>query len=312
MEISKWWIFLFIISAPTFLNAQSTDDESWKTSRKEIFLGSGVTNLLGDIGGSNKAGTTFGPRDIDLNAIRVAGHLGYRYRLSSFLATSTTFQYVNLYGDDGLTQQPYRRYRNINIRTHLFELSQRLEFILWHSEETGARTKIFGLKNAGKRNNQFYAFTGANVFYYEPQGKGGKYGWTNLRYLNTEGQGLVDSLNRYSKYSWGIPIGIGFKTSIGNSWSIGTELTWTKTFTDYLDDTSGDYFDNEAIAYNFGQKAAFFADPSDGFFEDWTAAGKPRGNPGQKDNYIIWNFSLIYTITDGPLRQQKWKYKRRY
>ena len=140
------------------------------------------------------------------------------------------------------------------------------------------------------------------LMFYEVQGnKYTRISNKNISYINSGKNPPTGS------EPWSIPL-----DELGDSWSIGTEFTWTKTFTDYLDDVSGDYFDNAAISHNYGEKAAFFADPSAGFFEDWTAPGKPRGNPGQKDNYLIWNFSLIYTLSSNHIRQQKWKYKRRY
>lgn len=316
MENFKLALCLFLISAPTTLgftqSSHFTKNDHWKNQRKELLFGAGATAFLGDIGGRDHKGKHFSPADLDGSAIRYAGHFGIRFRLLPNLATKTVFQYALLSGDDNLTHQPHRRYRNVNFRTHVFEASQQFEFIIARNEQFGSRHKIYGLNGFGNKNFQVYLFTGFSFFMYNPQGKGGEYGWTDLRPLHTEGQGLANGPAQYQKYSYGIPFGFGYKTGLTAMWRMSLELSWTQTFTDYLDDVSGVYYDNDAIRTAYGDKAAYFADPSVGAFQEWTLPGEARGNPDHKDGYFLFNVSFIRNITYKRTVNHKWKYKRRY
>lgn len=287
--------------------------DHWMHQRKEIFFGVGASSLLGDLGGLNGQGTHFSPVDLEWNTTRPTGHFGYRYRFKRYWATKSMFQYAVLKGDDALTNEPSRRYRNLSVRTHLFELSQHIEFIFWGEEHFGARHKIYGLKGLRNKNTLLYLFTGIAAFGYIPQGPnsdGG--GWTNLRPLNTEGQGLEGGGNPYGRFHVGVPIGFGYKIGIDALWRASFELSYTQTFTDYLDDVSGVYYNNAAIEDAYGSTAAYFADPSSGVFADFTHEGELRGDSRHKDGYILFNISFIRNVTYKRSRRIKWKYKRRY
>ncbi len=301
MGYFKLAILLFIISAPTtdsFGQASHfTKSDHWKNQRKSVLLGFGVTNFLGDIGGRDKEGVHFSPLDMDWNSTRYAGHLGFRFRIAPNFATKTLLQYALFAGDDNLTHQPNRRNRNIQFQTHLFEISQQFEFILARNEQFGSRHRRYGLKGFRPKAFQVYLFSGLSFFGYIPQGRGGEYGWTNLRPLKTEGQGLNNDESAYERYSFGIPIGVGYKIGLTPMWSMSCELSYTHTFTDYLDDVSGNYFDNKLIESNYGTKAAYFADPSLGPFPELTAAGQSRGNSDYNDVYLYFNISFIRNVS---------------
>jgi hypothetical protein len=301
MGFFKIALLLFIISAPTFngfgQSSHFTKSDHWKNQRKSIFFGGGITNFLGDIGGRDKDGTQFSPLDMNWNSTAYATHFGYRYRLGSNLASKTILQYGLFTGNDTYTNQPNRRYRNIHFRTHLFELSQQLEVILVRNEQFGSRHRKYGLKGFRPKDFQVYLFSGISIFGFIPQGKGGGYDWTNLRPLKTEGQGFEADTKAYERYSAGVPIGIGYKIGLSPMWSFSCELSYTHTFTDYLDDVSGNYYDNNLIEGNYSTKAAYFADPSLRVFPEWTEAGKPRGNPNSNDVYLYFNMSFIRNVS---------------
>src|SRR5690554_7980529 len=85
------------------------------------------------------------------------------------------------------------------------------------------------------RADVLYVFSGISGFYYNPQTQiNGK--WTNLRPLRTEGQGLPGGADEYGMFSLAIPFGVGFKFGIGQFWRLGMEISYNKTFTDYIDD----------------------------------------------------------------------------
>ena len=101
-----------------------TTSDYWKHQRKEIFFGVGATNFLGDLGGLNRIGTDYSFVDLEFLVTRPSGHLGFRYRFKPWFLTKSIIQYGMLKGDDALTQEPSRHYRNLLVRTHLIEFSQ--------------------------------------------------------------------------------------------------------------------------------------------------------------------------------------------
>ena len=266
---------LILVAGAHFSWAQPTNftkSDHWRHQRKEIIFGIGASNFLGDLGGLNRIGSDYTPLDMEWPLTRPSGHFAYRYRFRPLWATKSIIQYGLLHGDDKLTNEPSRNYRNLRVRTHLFEFSQHIEFILFNNEQFGKRYKIWGLKGMGNKNDIWYVFSGFTVFGYIPQGPGDG-GWTNLRPLNTEGQGLPGGPDRYGIVNYGIPFGMGYKIGIDALWRMSFELSYTKTFTDYLDDVSGVYCNNAAIESVYGGTSAYFAGPSSGEFATWTDTG---------------------------------------
>lgn len=288
-----------------------TSSDYWKHQRKELIFGIGATNFLGDLGGLNRIGTDYSPMDLEWVVTRPSGHIGYRYRLKPWICTKSILQYGILKGDDALTNEPSRHYRNLYVRTHLIEFSQQFEFILLNNEHFGKSHKIHGLKGMRNKNTLLYLFSGFSVFAYIPQGPGDG-GWTNLRPLNTEGQGLPGGPNHYKLINYGIPFGVGCKIGLDALWRMSFELSYTKTFTDYLDDVSSVYYDNSAIEAAYGSTAAYFADPSSGEFSNWTDPGEMRGDSKQKDAYFFFNVSLIRNVTYKRSKKLKFQYRARY
>ena len=312
--MSRFRIFVFSMLAVFFSGGicygQSLD-QTWKREKKEFLFGVGASNFLGDLGGLDKIGTHYVPVDIDWNTTRPCGHVGYRFRLGPRFATKTLFQYSILKGDDALTNEPSRRNRNLSFRTHLIEFSQHIELILFNfSNNGGSRYKIWGLKGVRNQNKTLYLYTGVSGFGFIPQGPGDG-GWTNLRPLHTEGQGLTGGGKEYKKIGLGIPVGIGYKLAIDQLWRISFELSYTQTFTDYLDDVSGVYFDNDAILESYGSTSAYFADPSKGAFPTWTTAGELRGDSKHKDGYMYLNVSFVRNLSAKGMKRVKFKYRRR-
>ncbi|UKN02946.1 hypothetical protein K6119_05385 [Paracrocinitomix mangrovi] len=281
-----------------------TTSDYWKGQRKELLFGIGATNFLGDLGGLNKIGTDYSFMDLEWVTTRPSGHLGYRYRLRPWVATKSLLQYGVLRGSDQLTTEPFRHNRNLSFKTHLIEFSQHLELVIYNNEHYGRRNKIYGLKGHRNKNDLLYLFSGISVFAYIPQAEDG----TNLRPLNTEGQGLPGGPKKYGLVNIGIPFGMGFKLGLDRVWRMSFELSYTKTFTDYLDDVSGVYYDWAGNGYTEPD----YADPSLGAFPNWTNPGEQRGDSKQKDAYFFFNVSIIRNLTQGKGGKVKWRYRARY
>jgi hypothetical protein len=117
--------------------------------------------------------------------------------------------------------------------------------------------------------------------------------WHELQPLRTEGQGLKGGPEPYKKYTLTIPVGIGFRVGISRMWRLGIEATYVKTFSDYIDDVSGVYYDPSKLQSGL---AAHFSNPANQNLE-WFKPGDQRGDPTHKDAYYHLNIILTRNIT---------------
>ena len=284
-------ILFFIVLSHYFSHAQSSS--RWKRMRYEVFYGLGATNFLGELGGADREGTNF-VRDLEISMTRPAIHLGLRYRITEKVSTKAMLSYGILRGDDKLTNETYRRYRNLAFRSPIIEFSNQFEYSIIR-EKQGHRynlRRVRGLK--GFKTNTYF-FVGFGVFFFNPKNKyQGK--WYALQPLGTEGQGLVPTRKKYSRFNMCIPYGIGFKYGINRRANIGLEFGVRKSFTDYIDDVSTTYFDNQMIREARGDIAAYLADPSNGTHPNWTTAYEQRGDAKDKDSYMFLILNLTYKL----------------
>jgi hypothetical protein len=278
----KKFLLLFLFLIPFVSMAQQ-----WKKTRKEILFGAGAANLLGDLGGADQIGTHL-MKDLEISLTRPMAAVGYRYKLSPTMAIKGYGGWARLTGNDLLTAEPSRNNRNISFRTNIITASAQFEYSIIEEKvksRYSRRGKKFPLN--------VYFFGGFGFFYFNPEGKYYDGKWYKLKPLNTEGQGLAGSEGTdYSLFQFCVPLGIGFKFPINREWSIGLEYSITKTFTDYIDDVSTTYYDNDAIRAAYGDVAAYFADPSTTPTRDATIPGGT--NPGEKRGETTYNDSFMF------------------
>ena len=105
---------------------------------------------------------------------------------------------------------------------------------------------------------------------------------------------LPGGADEYSNFGLAIPMGFGVRKAVNKTISIGINLQYTKTFTDYIDDVSGNYFDNEALLAEHGPEGAYLADPNLGLIPGQSAPGQQRGDPDDLDAYLFLKFHVHY------------------
>jgi hypothetical protein len=299
---------LLIFCFFSILSAQAQNfirPNEWKKYRKEVYGGVGASNFLGELGGLNRIGTHYSPVDLEFTETRTAFQLGYRYKLAKWFNLSTQFNYLIVRGDDKLTKEQFRNNRNMNFKSNIFELGGRLEFV-YMANRVGHR---YGIKRTLSRRMKnrswdFTAFVGVGGFYFNPKSRDLQGNWIKLRPLHTEGQGLPGGPKQYSNYALCIPMGIAYRIYFNRKVCVGIEGCFRKTFTDYIDDVSGVYYDKAAIQKAYGSQAAYFADPSLGHIAHQTDPADPQHNiPGQMrgdskhmDSYMSLQLTVGYLI----------------
>lgn len=260
-------LLLIVFFAGENANAQNfSRPNDWKKFRKELTVHVGASAFLGDLGGQNKIGTDFSPVDLEFSQTRSAMTIAYRYKIHKNLNWHSSFNYLAVSGDDKLTSEPFRSNRNLNFKSNIFELATRIE-VAYFSKKTGNRYAI--KKTLARRHKarswEFMLFGGVGGFYFNPKGRNPATGqWTKLYPLHTEGQGLPGGPAQYSRFAISIPMGAAWRMILNKEWCVGLELNYRKTFTDYIDDVHGTYYDNKSISDAYGPTAALLADPSKG------------------------------------------------
>lgn len=286
---------LLLLLIPALVNAQLIKNR-WKAYRTEIHIGAGPTNFLGELGGANQIGTHYF-KDLEFTQTRYAISGGLRYKLSPNFAINTHLSFAKVAGSDALTTEFYRSYRNLSFKSNIWELNATLEgYIL--KEQSGHRYRLRGVRGRRGFEVGVYGFLGVGVFRFDPKAiiNGNT---VRLQPLGTEGQGLVPTRKKYSLVQFCIPVGLGFKYSFNRRWGIGLEYGIRKTFTDYIDDVSKTYYDNDIIREQKGDIAAQLSDRSDRSYPNVTAAGQQRGDPRFKDTYMFAVFNLSYKLRTG-------------
>ncbi len=286
---------MILLTLPQLLNAQRVRAR-WKAYRWEYMVGIGASNFLGELGGANQVGTN-GFRDLEFKATRQVLTAGIRYKITPFLAIHTHGTFASVSGDDKLTKEPFRHNRNLNFKSNIYELNVNFEASIL-SQREGGLYKLRGMRRTPSFEASAYVFAGVGVFHFNPKGEyKGK--WYELQPLGTEGQGISPARSKYKRTQLCVPVGVGFRYFFNRRWGVGFEYGLRKTFTDYIDDVSKTYYDNDAIRAQNGDIAAQLADPSIGVKEAQTLAGEQRGDPRDRDAYMFGIFSLHYKIRTG-------------
>lgn len=208
----------------------------------------GATNYSGDLV----------PKFLDERDSRFGMGVYGQYNISKWFSANLSLNYMRITASDLDNQEARERWAHF--RTNIWEGNLTVK---WHMVEYGL----------SKRNTiEPYIFTGVNLFKMRPEARiftgfdpetgdpqylkndNGQELWFPLQPIGTEGQ-TTDrndpafperpAPKQYSLWQFSIPLGVGFEYVFDKSWTIGFKATAHLTFTDYLDDVGGYYFDRE-------------------------------------------------------------------
>lgn len=275
--MKKLILLLFIISSTFTLKSQWLWDYGGSI---------GATNYLGDIGGNEKTRRDF-VADMKLAKTRWNGGAFVRYKWRPKLSLKLAFDYLRIEGDDKLSTNPGRKYRNFNFRNDIFDLAFTGEWFFYENNDLG---------NTYRYRNGFraYAFAGVGGYYTNPK--------TLYKGEYVKMQPYASEGVQYKKIGLNIPMGLGFYFTLDKKHRLGFEMNYRKTFTDYLDDISGNYPDvAPSDAYTQGlilrttELGAQGISDNPGAYNShgW---GQKRGDKTHKDAYMTMSLSYSYVI----------------
>jgi hypothetical protein len=194
-------------------------------------------------------------------------------------------------------------------RSYIFDYSVQLHYYITRLK---SKTRNYSIKYGRRsyRSGNFsvisYVFVGLGGFSFNPKGQYKDGSWHELQPLTTEGQGIIPTRDPYNLFSMNIPFGAGIRYPIKKGFYLGFELSFRKTFTDYLDDVSLTYLNTQRLETQVGPESAYFSDPSENISLKETYPAIARGNPKNKDAYLFSFVSLSY---DFPKVKKRTKFK---
>lgn len=208
------------------------------------------------------------------------GHIAYGTSVgivaTRYLSFHTRFLKGQLSGKDSEAADESRRLRNLSFKSDIYEFGVVSEFSF---------NSV--LKFLNKYGINLYASLGVNMLHFNPEAYiNGE--WIKLRPLGTEGQGLQNQKSKYSLTTVSIPFGVGLRFNTGPSVGFGLEVLPRRTYTDYLDDVSGNYPDYDALVAQNGQLSADLSYRGDevGASGGFPVEGTLRGDPNDNDWYL--------------------------
>lgn len=248
----------------------------------------GVSNYLGDIGGKEKTRRDF---VADMKMAKTRWNVGgfARYKVHQKVSVKLALDYLRIEGDDKLSSNIARNARNLNFRNDMFDLAVTGQVFFYEDNDLG---NTYRYKNGFRA----YFFAGVGAFYTNPKANlNGE--WVKLRPLQTEGRA-------YSPIGINIPAGVGFYFTVHKKHRIGYELNYRTTFTDYLDDVSGDYADpsgmsaeGAALSNRTGEVSGLDPAFTKNFgYDGKTGVGNKRGDKTHKDGYMTMSVSYSYVL----------------
>jgi hypothetical protein len=258
----------------------------------------GMSNYLGEIGGKGEEAKPF-IYDMKMAKTRWNPGLFVKYQFHPMFAVRGSFNYLRIAGEDALSTNPGRQYRNLSFRNDIFEMAGTVHWLFYNP------TRPTGIYRRSKVYLTAYVFAGIGGFMHNPKALY-QDEWVDLRSLQTEN-------TDYSKFVYCIPTGLGFYVTINQgrrAHRIGLEVNWRYTGSDHLDDISKDSWENPSTQSTLSAALAnrnpeLGSQQPDGFsgnygWHDDGAGGNlnkaPRGDPNDKDSFITLNVTYGYTF----------------
>lgn len=296
---------LLVVSATYNVDAQV---------KYEIGLNIGPSNFLGDLGGTQGRGQTF-LKDNNVEMFRLMKGLTFSIMPNEVINFRVAVNFGRLEGADSVITgkgglEEARYYRNQHFKTSLFEAFAAAEIYPLVFLEDDPDDLQFKFRP--------YGLIGVGVFKFNPQGQyinpSGQAEWVALQPLRTEGQGMPSHADRaeYSLTQLNIPYGVGLKYFFNDRWNLSFEIVNRMTFTDYIDDVSTTYVDNQDFYDYFGntrtadiavQMANKSALLNGGLNRPGYETGDKRGTATNNDAYYATTFKLgIRLGSDGSAR----------
>ena len=171
------------------------------------------------------------------------GGIFTRVNFTNRFSGRLSFNYGRVTGDDNSFDR--NAGRRLSFRSDIFEVSMIGELNLF----------TLGNKSGGGTLFVPFVYGGIGLFRFNPQTQDNDV-WVDLQPIGTEAQGIPGYDDPYQLIQYNIPMGLGFKLILNDTWTVGMEFGGRKLFTDYLDDVSDTIINYQDLIKGNGEQAA--------------------------------------------------------
>lgn len=208
-----------------------------------------------------------------------------KMNLDPYWALGFHYNFGKIKANDLNSENEQFRDRGLNFKTSLNEVSLQVDFNFFEYFAGGGTKKFTP-----------YIFTGIGGVFFSAKGYyphvpelGDKE--YNLRFYRTEGQ-----TEPYKNYALTVPYGIGFKVRLKENWGLFSQIGYRTIFTDYLDDVSGRYPDDNKLPAD-GLTGIKLSNPNTASSLSGTGLpGIQRGDFRKRDTYMFVGIGISYTF----------------
>ena len=238
-----------------------------------IELGIGGASYYGDL--TEKA--------TPLQNAGLAASLGVSYSVTTQIRPVLTASFMKIGADDKDNSRQNLKNRNLNFKSDVYDINLGLRYHFVPPSVSLISP---------------YVYAGIGLFRFNPYTTDRNATKRFLQPLGTEGQRLPNASQApYSLTQFQVPLGVGLNYIMTKEFSLALDITFRKTFTDYLDDVSTIYIDRTLLSQQdpILPSLAFRGDevrPN----AEYPKVTLPRGNAKKKDLYYTVGLKLIYQL----------------
>ena len=169
---------------------------------------------------------------------------GFTYNFNDHFLGRGDFMFGHVAADDRRNTKPMLMARNLNFTSRVYELSLLGEY---------------DFLSLSQHKFSPYVFLGIGLYHFSPYTSDAAGDRIYLSGLSTEGQGIIPGKKEYIRTDFNIPVGGGIKYALSDDIHLGFELGLRVLKTDYLDDVSSYYVDQNTLLAARGQTAVDLA-----------------------------------------------------
>jgi hypothetical protein len=264
-----WIVLLIVLFLPECVEAQS-----FYAIRRERTLmataGIGSSTYYGDLRDPGdfikaKPAISLGLKRYFFEKNEILRRISFRSEINWFL----------LKGEDSNSEEDGKVNRNLSFTSGVFELNATAHIDLFRR----------GIRFYQRPKINPYGFIGIAGIYFNPKAElnGKKHA---LQPLKTEGVS-------YNRITFSIPYGFGVNYMIDPFINVSLEMGYRLTFSDYLDDVSTEYIDNNSFT---DPVAKALADRRPEIGLPVRPEGSKRGDPSNNDGYLLVSIKVEYYL----------------
>ena len=271
-------IFIFLFCSALLNNVARAQQYPFM----EFGIFGGFSNYQGDLSSG------LGNMDFWKNAGGVLG----KYHFDRTVKLRLGVNYGRVTADDAVSENYWRRNRNLNFRSNILDVHVVSEIHLFTDP----------IYNQGFHP---YVYGGIAGFRFNPQARMGNNEWVDLQPLGTEGQetNYLENRSKYSLTQIAIPAGVGIEINLGSNYYLSLDFGFRWTLTDFLDDVSGYYPDPNEMEISYGENS-INQELADRRLEKENYSAEEgfyrfqfRGDPSNKDRYVFFGVNLTKKFT---------------